>query len=233
MTWRRHNGLTGLAPRPGVPARLVTGSCALVIALASPTVVMAADGAYGRLDGDLAFSIEAGVSEAWPGESLATRGRALYLQTAGVFVQYDDALGVDVQPLARSLVAGLELRPLFLARFAEDLERGPAMVDLWLDSFGIGLGVYRSWHNEGYCNPPGDLRPCRDLGMELSTGFELPLLPHHDGPFLGLRIALRWSLDEQSAAFDGPAPSSLTTLSLGYRHLFDLHLVDAADRLPP
>ena len=137
------------------------------------------------------------------------------------------------QPLARSLVGGFEIRPLFLARFAQDLERGPPTLDLLLDSIGIGLGAYRTWHNDGYCDTPAEQRPCRDEGMELSTGFELALLPQHDAPFLGLRVALRWSLDEQSAAFDVPAPTTLTTLSLGYRHLFDLHLAEATDRLPP
>jgi len=207
--------------------------CTGALTIATPAVAAASDGAYGRLDGDFSLSLEAGISEALPGESLAARGRALYLQTAGIFVQYDDGLGADVQPLARSLVGGLEIRPLFLARFAEDLERGPPTLDLWLDSIGVGLGIYRSWHTDGSCSTPAEPRRCRDLGMELSTGFELPLLPQHDAPFLGLRVAMRWSLDEQSAALDSLAPTALATLSLGYRHLFDLHLTDAADRLPP
>ena len=89
------------------------------------------DGVYGRFDGDLTLSLEAGVSEAFGdesarGESLAARAGAFFVSTVGIVGQYNDSLGSDAQPVRRSLLGGVELRPLFLGRFAEDLERGPA-----------------------------------------------------------------------------------------------------------
>jgi len=233
---QRSHGPQGAARPSAVAGRLAAGSCVVATVLGCPAVAAGADGAYGRLDGDLGLAVAVGVSEAFPGESLAARGGALYLQSAGIFVQYDDGLGMAAQPMARSLVAGLEVRPLFLGRFASDLEQGPAVLDLWLDSWSLGLGVLHVWGGDDCGAAPDDPAPervCGGFGMEGSTGFELPLLPRHDGPFVGLRLALRWPGDTGSAAVEAPGPTTLVTLTLGYRHLLDVHLVDAADRLPP
>jgi hypothetical protein len=71
---------------------------------------------------------------------------------------------------------------------------------------------------------------CADLGMELSAGIELSLLPQANAPFVSLRGALRWSLVEHDPAFESLGPMGFVTLSLGYHHLFQTHLVDAGDR---
>ncbi len=207
-----------------------------VAVLSAPAAAAADDGVYGRLDGDLALSLELGISEAlrfdgggdgaaW-GESLAARFGVHYLQTVVLYAHYNDALGVEAQPLARALSGGVELRPLFLGRWGQGLERGPAHLDLLLDSIGLGLGVYGAWLRPSDCGAG-----CPDHGMETSLGFELPLLPQANTPFIALRGAVRWSLRAPQTMEAMPSPTGLLTLSLGYHHLFETHLVDAGDRL--
>lgn len=221
-----------------------SAQAALVIAVAAvtPATAAAGDGAYGRLDGDLSLSIEAGISEAlgadpYAGESLATRAGLVYVQTVGIAVQYDEGLGVEALPMRRSLAGMVELRPLFWGRFSENLEQGPAFLDLFVDSFGIAVGMFGAWPQARFCGEggpsPNEGGRCPDYGMQASIGLELPLLPRASAPFIGLRGAMRWSLGDRSAAFDAPPVSGLLTLTIGYRHLFETHLVDAADRLPP
>jgi hypothetical protein len=195
-----------------------------------------ADGAYGRLAGDVAFGGEAGASleagDVEPSGSLALRLGTFYLSTVGLTVQYNDRLGLDDdaedEGWARSLAPGLELRPLFLGRFARDLERGPPHADLILDSIGIGLGAYVAWPAQSCDARAGT---CVDHGMELSLGAEIPFLAQAATPFLALRAAMRWSLVDRSAALPAPSPVALLTVTIGYRHLFTAHLVDAGDVL--
>src|SRR5262245_16218980 len=159
------------------------------------------DGSYGRLDGDLSLSIEAGASVALrAGEpasgSLAGRVGMLYLHSVGLMAQYNDALGLDEAPLARSVAGTVEIRPLFLGRFAQDVEQGPAHLDLFADSFGVGLGIYGGWQSPDYCGDAMPGRSCTDVGMEFSMGAEVSILPQANSPFFGFRGALRWSLQE-------------------------------------
>jgi hypothetical protein len=186
------------------------------------------DGAYGRLSGDLGFALDVGVSETFPGESLASRLATSYLSSAGVYVQYNDSLGLQAQPTARSMAAGVELRPLFLIRFGSDLEQGPACLDLLIDSLGIGVGTYGVALPAQDCSESG--LGCWRAGFELGTGIELPLLPHADGPFIALRYAWRWPVSPRVAeptAID--APRGMLSLGLGYRVLVSSHLVDPED----
>ena len=213
-------------------SRRCCGLAAVLLALAWPSSVAASsgdDGAYGRLDGDLAFGLDVGVSEAFPGESIAGRLTTSYLHSAGVYAQYNDSLGLQAQPTARSIVAGVELRPLFLARFGSDLEQGPAYLDLLIDSLGIALGTYGVALPAQDCDESG--LGCWRAGLELGAGLELPLLPHADGPFIALRCAWRWPTSSRNAeptAID--VPRGMLSLSLGYRLVVMSHLVDAGDR---
>ncbi|MEI2687854.1 MAG: hypothetical protein V9G14_17700 [Cypionkella sp.] len=60
-----------------------------------------------------------------------------------MYLHYADALRhAKARRVARSFAAGLELAPLFLARYASDLERGPARLDLLLDSIALGVGAF-------------------------------------------------------------------------------------------
>jgi len=229
------------------PARLVGALGLALLGVAAPRTAWAGDddGAYGRLAGDLSLSVEAGVSEAlgadpYRGEALSSRLGMFYVQTVGIAVQYDEGLGIEALPLRRAVAGVVELRPLFWGRFSENMEQGPATLDLLLDSFALNVGIFGAWPRSRFCSsladdgaPVAGTTQCPDYGMQTGIGFELPLLPRASAPFIGLRAAMRWSLRDRSAAFDTPPVSGLLTLTIGYRHLFETHLVDAADRMPP
>ncbi len=223
------------SPRFDRAARRWWTALAFVAAASVQGDASASDGAYGRLDGDLLVSAELGFSEALGqrlsrGESMAARLSVLYLSTVGVFGQYNESFGHAAQPVSRSVVAGIELRPLFITRFAQDLEHGPPHLDLWVDSTSLTLGLMNLWRRDEVCGVLGDAERgrCHDFGMELSLGTALPLLPRANSPFVALRAGVRWSLDAPY-----PPPIGLLTLTLGYHHLFESHLVDAADPRPP
>lgn len=190
--------------------------------------VLAGDGVYGRFDGDLHLALEAGVAASFPGEAVAGRLGALHLHTVEAWGQYEDSLGAGGQPIARAVSFGVALRPLFLPRFSEDLERGPAWLDLLVDSLSLGIGVYGAARPEDRCEHPR--ARCWLWGLQLATGLELPLLGRADGPFLALRGALRWpEAPAEAGPHDDAAPTGQLGLSLGYRLTLPAHLVDAGD----
>jgi hypothetical protein len=141
------------------------------------------DGVYGRFDGDLDFGLGAGgrydgVSERL---SLGSRLSAHYFWLAGAYVEYADALGQS-QTSARSLGFGVDLRPLFVPRWAQDMQQGGAFGNLTLDSISLALGAF-------YAQPEN-----RDFGDErgfaASLGVGLPLALQASGPWLELRGGL-------------------------------------------
>src|SRR5215831_13531181 len=78
--------------------------------------VTTVDPSYGRIDGDIDVVVGAGAVFAPRGPRGEAELRLRYLETAGVLVTFEDALGSSAEP-ARALTTGLELRPLFLARW--------------------------------------------------------------------------------------------------------------------
>lgn len=208
-------------------------AAALVVAsMALPTAAAGADddGVYGRFAGDLGVSLEAGIAEAFPGEAMAARLATHYLATVGTFLQYEQGLGSPPQPAARSIAFGVEVRPLFLPRFSSNLEQGPALLDLWLDSLGVELGVVGAALPDPRC--PAAEASCWQTGLQVGVGMELPLLARAEGPFVGLRGALRWpSQPDEGEPEPFRDPSALAMLTVGYRLVFSAHLVDAGDRL--
>ena len=195
---------------------------ATLVALTATTSARAADddGVYGRLDGDLELRAEAGAGFASGGPSLAAGVLALYLGTAGFYAHYTDALGTGGADVTRSIAAGLHLEPLFLARYASDLEHGPARLDLLIDSFGVEIGSFWS--------APRGSGLAAEPGLELAATLAIPLLPRASGPFLALRGALRLRQDDAAAAIDR---AGLFSLTLSFRTTVPVHLVDAGDRL--
>jgi hypothetical protein len=187
------------------------------------------DGSYGRFDGDMAFALEVGVHEAFPGETMAGRLTTMYLHSAGTYVQYNESFGLARQDLGRSIAGGIEIRPLFMARFGTDLEHGPALLDLFVDSLGIGLGLYAAALSPDVCSDSG--LDCWRMGLELGVGVELPLLGHADGPFVGLRGAWRWPTGTAPLGnlTDLDEPGGMVGLTLGYRLTALTHLADAGD----
>jgi hypothetical protein len=184
------------------------------------------NGVYGRFDGDLDLRLDVGAAFAAGGPALATGATALYLQTAGIYAHYTDALGGGGPDVARSISVGVLLTPLFLARYATDMEHGPARLDLFIDSIGLGVGAF--WD----APRGGALRP--DAGIEIALLLGFPLLPQATGPFLGLRGALRFRAEDIAGAGSGDIldRGAVLSLTLGWHHIVRAHFVDAGDRLP-
>jgi hypothetical protein len=161
------------------------------------------DGVYGRLDGLVALTASAG-AELEAGEPRgALKLSAHYLWTAGVYARYSDAFGGAEQRPLRVASLGVDVRPLFLPRFALDLERGPAFLDLTLDSVSLNAGAY-------FAKPPGQGFG-DERGFEAGLGFGVPLFGEAAGPWLEARAERRF-------ADYGPS-AWLFTLSVAYHAL--------------
>lgn len=201
---------------------------AVLVATAIPSLAWAddePDGAYGRLDGDSLLVIEAGAAIAEGGPSLVAGVRGLYLSTAGGYARYVEGFGDDDLATDRSIALGVELRPLFLARFAQDWETGPAHLDLVLDSFAIDVGAF-------FWSPPDGT--FRDVpGLEVAAGLEVPILPRGTGPHLGVMGSLRVSHGDTGAPGhdDLDAASSAILLTIAWHQIIDAGIVDAGDAL--
>jgi hypothetical protein len=137
------------------------------------------DGAYGRFDGDLDLGLGAGMSAGFGSGDLGVgvRTTAHWYSSLGVFVGYAESVGDS--RIERRGGAGVELEPLFLIRWSQALEQGPAFLDLTLDSLSLGVGYF-------LLEPVGRGFGSR-RGVELSLGLGLPLFAAAGGPWLEAR----------------------------------------------
>jgi hypothetical protein len=143
-------------------------------------------------------------------------------------VTYEDGplfSGNGAEP-RRALATGLEIRPLFLARWLNGLETGSPYADLTIDSFGLELGaVFQQPEGSHFSGKPG---------LQAGLGMEVPILPRASGPLLGLHAGARWS----DAALGGrtglgPADRALyLSVTLAWQQVFGGHIVDLGDRRP-
>jgi hypothetical protein len=143
------------------------------------------DGVYGRFDGDLTLTLGLG-AEFQEGAHGAALARALYYHSAGLTLSYADSLGAAL-PVRRVGFVGAELRPLFLPRWALDMELGSPLLDLTLDSLSLGAGLFIARRVE-----PAETR----TGLELSLGLGVPLFARAEGLWLEARGFVRPALDE-------------------------------------
>jgi hypothetical protein len=140
------------------------------------------DGLYGRFDGDLWLGADAGGGVTLGGGATRLSGevalRARYLDSAGVF-----AFG-EVDRGQIRFGGGVELRPLFLARFLLGLGSERARLDILVDSLGLELGLGGVTVEDA----PAALavRPSLVVG----GGVEVPL--RLDPPRVSLRFGVRW-----------------------------------------
>ena len=143
------------------------------------------DGTYGRLDGDLDLGFGLGalfdLEHGEPGAAVRASGHWFFM--AGGYVSYADALGTALDP-KRRLGIGVDLRPLFIPRWTQDWEQGPAILDLTLDSLSLGLGA-------SFDQPHGEAFGVR-RAFEASLGFGVPLAGRGPGPWIEARAALAW-----------------------------------------
>lgn len=191
-----------------------------------------ADGAYGRLGGDLGLQGSAGAVFG-RGAAVGVSASALYLVSVGPYASAEVALNdrargfgprhgegapdrADDEPRLRSVSTGVEVRPLFLPRFLKAAETGRGFWDLLLDSVGLRLGA--RFH-------PGT----RARGLEVGGVLDVPLGSTYPGAFLGLAVTKELT----PAALAGLPSRGEDTLffavSLGFRGLLTTHLVDFGD----
>lgn len=164
------------------------------------------DGVYGRFDGRYDAGLEAGTELGGGGAAFAARATAHYFYMAGLYASYFDAMGGEELRARRGVSFGVDLRPTFLPRWSNDMQRGPSFLDLAVDSISLGMGVY---FREPRGREFGDSR-----GFELSLGFGVPILGRFEGLWLGARGLLRWDDPKVREARSAEATALLT---LGYQ----------------
>jgi hypothetical protein len=159
------------------------GDPALAHAETVPTSQSGADGVYDRFDGDLDLGLGLGTElGSAGGVAPALRASAHYFSVAGVYFSGRIKTGEGSAPSLFG--AGVDLRPLFVPRWAKGYETGPALLDLTLDSLSLSVGAYWSEH--------ASRSPDSNEGLDVQLGFGLPLLATASGPWLDVRGALRY-----------------------------------------
>jgi hypothetical protein len=167
-----------------------------------------ADGVYGRFDGDLDVGLALGLEADDDANRGVARVSAHYFSMIGVYTTYSDALGEDAR-LERFFAAGVDLRPAFVPRWSRDMQHGPGVLDLALDSISLGLGV---WWAKPEARDFGDAR-----GFETSLGMGLPLLGAASGLWLEARGMLRWA---DPAWAPGADPETVGVVMLSWHEIF-------------
>jgi hypothetical protein len=198
---------------------LAAGTWGVPLAAAAEPTRDVTDGVYGRFDGDLDLSVAAGGALLRGASGGAASLRGLFLGTAGIYLAYNDAFVASSSSPPRSLALGVSVRPIFLPRWGNDLDRGPALLDLTIDSFTFDLGVLFSANDRrGF-----DERP----GIEMALGVELPIVGRASGPWVGVRGALRWRAAELAASTDATPPLvPAMFLTLGWHVIVNAHIAD-------
>ena len=185
-----------------------------------------ADDSHGRFDGDLGIAGAAGMTVGPRGPRATADLRLRYLSTAGLFATYEDGplVGSQKAEPRRVFAFGLELRPLFLARWASGRALGSPRLAVFIDSLALERGAV-------FAQPEGARFGARP-GLMAGLGLELPFFATASGPFLGLHGGVRWSEAALSGGpLEGPSDRALyLTLAVGWQQLFGGHVVDLGDR---
>ncbi len=206
---------------------------AVLLALATTSIASTAsaldgpDTSYGRIDGDLSASLALGATFGPRAPRAALDLRLRYLWTAGVFATYEDGplLGSSSEP-RRAFAGGIELRPLFLAKWLQGKETGNAYLDLTIDSLGLELGAV-------FLQPAGASFGSKP-GLQAGLGLQVPIFPRATGPVIGLHGGARWS-NAMLSGRDAESPSDRSLfflLTVGWQQVFGAHVVDLGDRAP-
>ena len=185
------------------------------------------DSTYGRIDGDIGLVLGVGLAVGPDAPRGAVDFRVRYLDTVGIFFDYEDGsmFGHGAEPV-RVLAGGLELRPLFLGRWLTGHEIGNARLDLALDSLGFELGGV-------FAQPQYGSFPQRP-GLQAGLALELPILARASGPWIGLHGGIRYS---DAALGGGPVSNPadrafFLSITLAWHQIVGTHAVDAFDRAP-
>jgi hypothetical protein len=210
-----------------MPSRRDTAwlAAAVVVLVAPAARAAPGDSSYGRVEGDLSASFGAGVTLGPRAPRGALDLRVRYLETVGVFITYEDALGGDAEPV-RVVAFGTELRPLFLGRWLTGYELARGRWDLLVDSFGLELG--------GAVYQPAGASFASRPALQAGIGLEVPLLADATGPWIGLHAGARWSETTLGGADSATADDRALYLAvtLAWHQVFVAHVVDEGDRAP-
>lgn len=183
------------------------------------------DASYGRARGDVTLVAGAGAVVAQPGPRGEVELRVRYLEVAGLFASYEDALGSAAEP-RRVFATGLEVRPLFLFRWLDDREASEARLDLVVDSIGLELGAaFEQPYGAAFSSRPG---------AQVGLMIELPVLASATGPWIGLHAGVRWS-DAALAggSTDSPDDRALyLSITAAWHQVVLTHAIDVGDRAP-
>ncbi len=187
----------------------------------------AAETSYGRIDGDLSVTLGVGATFGPRAVRAAADARLRYLSTAGIFATYEGSalLGNSSDPQS-VLATGVELRPLFFARWLQGLETGNARVDLTIDSLAFELGAaFVAGPNSGF-----DARPALQAGL----GLTIPFLSAANGPVFGIHGGARWSEATLAGnAADHPRDrAAFLTLTLAWEQVVGTRVVGLGDPAP-
>jgi len=148
-----------------------------------PSPPRSSDGVYDRFDGDLDVGFTLGAEFGSAGQaSPALRASAHYFSIAGVYASGRIKVGDESAPSLFG--AGVDLRPLFVPRWAKGYETGPGFLDLTLDSLSLSLGAFWDQRQRPLAQP--------NRGFDAQLGFGIPLLATAAGPWLEARGALRY-----------------------------------------
>ncbi len=167
------------APAPGEPTGTLAFGEPTTSAVGEPIEAqpMTTDGLYGRLKSEWSHSLGVGAGVRGEHLGVALRASLYWLWSVGAVVEYQE----DLSRNARHLSPQLELRPLFLQRWSNNQSRGPALLDLTLDSLALSVGAVFDWTPEA----------STALQAALSAG--VPLTGSAAGPWLlakgGLQLA--------------------------------------------
>jgi hypothetical protein len=141
------------------------------------------DGVYDRFDGDLDLGLALGAEFGSAGHAApAVRASAHYFSIAGVYAS--GRFKVSDQSAPSQFGLGVDLRPLFVPRWAKGYETGPGLLDLTLDSLSLSLGAFWAQRATDAAEP--------NRGFDAQLGFGIPLLATASGPWLEARGALRY-----------------------------------------
>jgi hypothetical protein len=164
------------------------------------------DGVYGRFDGDLELALGAGLELDQHASRAGLRLTLHYFSMLGIASSFYERVGGSGSE--RLFGVGVDLRPAFIPRWTENMQQGPAVLDLAIDSISLGLGAFWAKPEDGEF---GDAR-----GFELSGGLGLPLFGRAAGPWLEARVLGRWP---ESSARDSGRGEAIALLVLSW-HLF-------------
>lgn len=140
------------------------------------------DGVYDRLDGDVELALAAGAELGSAGTvAPVLHGSAHYFSIAGFYTAGRFKVADGSAPSLFDL--GVDVRPLFVPRWAKGYEAGPAFLDLALDSISLSLGAF--WAGKS-------AKRDSERGFEAGLGFGLPLTKSAAGPWLEARGILRY-----------------------------------------